>query len=453
MATTAGGSSPPLRSYWDAVAGVAVRPPPPPVSFNTVSFRPMGILTRDQGMKVLCFSSKEIARLSQPFWYALVGKFSHGYPSMQHLRRWILTQGFCGDFSVGAINARHVFIKFALEEDYTKLWIKSIWFVDGFPMRVFKWTPTFNPLQESPIVPVWVRLPELPIQFFDWEALFSIARLLGTPLRIDVSTATLARLSVARVCVEINLLEPLQTEIGLGFGTENRGPLRPVERDDQRVSNHADLREKLDAQRAQWELHTRQKGKRVVFEDVDRRSGASSSGAKRTEDGGFEMELHDMMPPAGMPEPLLHEEAMDGGTEKDIPISQSPPDVCQGAADVATCSLEPAVHEEPLPQDGSPGVCVGQAESCVVPPALDFRVEPVCVEKVIPDTEDVALCPSGESILQFDTEDVTKRLARHRRGRSLGDEPEAHLASPDRGKVVSPPRRIVTRSVVRSTLP
>ncbi|KAL0293809.1 UNVERIFIED_CONTAM: hypothetical protein Sradi_6920000 [Sesamum radiatum] len=123
-----------------------------------------------------------------------------------------------------------------------------------------------------------------PFSFFDREALFSIARLLGTPLWTDVSTATLVRPSVARVCVEINLLEPLQTEIGLGFGTEmiiqpvvyerlpkycatckhlghddeecyekikTRGPVRPVEGEDQRASDHADLREKLDAQRAQ----------------------------------------------------------------------------------------------------------------------------------------------------------------------------------------------------------
>ncbi|KAL0294076.1 UNVERIFIED_CONTAM: hypothetical protein Sangu_3225500 [Sesamum angustifolium] len=94
MATTTGGSSPPLRSYRDAIAGVVVRLPPPPVSFDTASFRPMGMLTRDQGMKVLRFSSEEIARLSQPFRYALVGKFSHGYPSMQHIWRWMLAQGF-----------------------------------------------------------------------------------------------------------------------------------------------------------------------------------------------------------------------------------------------------------------------------------------------------------------------------------------------------------------------
>ncbi|KAL0282922.1 UNVERIFIED_CONTAM: hypothetical protein Sangu_2922800 [Sesamum angustifolium] len=57
------------------------------------------------------------------------------------------------------------------------------------------------------------------------------------------------------------------------------------------------------------------------------------------------------------PGPLFHDEAVqsppDGETEKDMPILQSPPDICQGNADVATCPLEPAVPEEPLPQDDS----------------------------------------------------------------------------------------------------
>ncbi|KAL0430588.1 UNVERIFIED_CONTAM: hypothetical protein Sradi_0684800 [Sesamum radiatum] len=212
MSAAAGGLSPPSRSYRDAVAGAIVRSQPRSVSFDAATFRPMGMLTRDQGMKVLRFTLEEIDRLSKPFRYSLVGKFSYGYPSMQNLRRWMLAQGFRGDFSVGAINIRHIFIKFALEKDYTKLWLKSIWFVDGFPMRVFKWTPTFNPREESPIISVWVRLPELPIQFFDKDALFSIGRLLGIPLRTDVSMATLIRPSVARVCIEINLLEPLQMD-------------------------------------------------------------------------------------------------------------------------------------------------------------------------------------------------------------------------------------------------
>ncbi|KAK4426010.1 hypothetical protein Salat_1369500 [Sesamum alatum] len=56
MADAAGG----FRSYRDAVAGVTVSPPPPPISFDSASFRPMGTLTRDQGMKVLRFSDDEI---------------------------------------------------------------------------------------------------------------------------------------------------------------------------------------------------------------------------------------------------------------------------------------------------------------------------------------------------------------------------------------------------------
>ncbi|KAK4412422.1 hypothetical protein Salat_2889200 [Sesamum alatum] len=51
MADAAGGLPPPLRSYRDAVAGATVSPPPPPISFDSASFRPMGTLTRDQGMK------------------------------------------------------------------------------------------------------------------------------------------------------------------------------------------------------------------------------------------------------------------------------------------------------------------------------------------------------------------------------------------------------------------
>ncbi|KAK4421557.1 hypothetical protein Salat_2106300 [Sesamum alatum] len=318
-------------SYRDAVAGVTMSPPPPPISFGSASFRPMGTLTWDQGMKVLRFLDDEIARI------CVVG---------------CLPKGFRGDFSVGAINFRHVFIKFTLEEDYTKLWIKLIWFVDGFPMCVFKWTPTFNLRVELAIISVWVRLPELPIQFFEREALFSIARLLGTPLRTDVSTATLVRPSVVCVCVEINLLEPLQTEIGLGFGTyvviqrvvyewllKNCGackylghaeeecyekhkakvPVRPVERDGQQMPGPAreDLRVKLDAQGAQPSLDDHRRGKSVAF--VEHVTGphprASTSSAKGDGEETCGDVLHTDTPEPVMEEVVHSPEIMTGGTE------------------------------------------------------------------------------------------------------------------------------------------
>ncbi|KAL0367420.1 UNVERIFIED_CONTAM: hypothetical protein Sradi_3632100 [Sesamum radiatum] len=184
MSMAAGGSSPPLRSYRDAIAGVAVRPPPPPVSFNTKSFRPMGTLTQDQGMKVLRFSGS----VETSLWGRLMFDM----------------------YSLGLL-LRRITLNFDLSPSGS---------LTDSPMRVFKWTPTFNPKLESPIIPVWVRLPELPLQFFDQEAIFSIARLLGMLLRTDVSIASLVRPSVAWVCVEVNMLEPLQTEIGFSFETE-----------------------------------------------------------------------------------------------------------------------------------------------------------------------------------------------------------------------------------------
>ncbi|KAK4424556.1 hypothetical protein Salat_1649100 [Sesamum alatum] len=66
------GLPPPTRFYRDAVASVAVRPPPPPISFDSASFRPMGTLTRDQGMKVYGFQTTNCEAIFKLFGEAKV---------------------------------------------------------------------------------------------------------------------------------------------------------------------------------------------------------------------------------------------------------------------------------------------------------------------------------------------------------------------------------------------
>ncbi|KAL0309430.1 UNVERIFIED_CONTAM: hypothetical protein Sradi_5885300 [Sesamum radiatum] len=82
-------------------------------------------------------------------------------------------------------------------------------------MRVFKWTPTFTPEQESSIVPVWVCFPELPAHLFHKDALFAVASMIGTPLQIDDFTFNHSKLSKARVGIEINLTKLLVEEFDL----------------------------------------------------------------------------------------------------------------------------------------------------------------------------------------------------------------------------------------------
>lgn len=97
--------------------------------------------------------------------------------------------------------------------------MKHIWYPDDFPMTVLNWTLSFNPMEESPIVLVWVKFLELPIRFFNKHALFVTAIMIRTPLEIDESTANYVRPGVARACMELNLLGELEKEIGLGIGT------------------------------------------------------------------------------------------------------------------------------------------------------------------------------------------------------------------------------------------
>ncbi|KAK6125699.1 hypothetical protein DH2020_040565 [Rehmannia glutinosa] len=104
-----------------------------------------------------------------------------------------------------------------LEEDFNKLWMGTLCSLGDCPMRVFKWTPSFNSRTEAPLAPVWIRLPGLPIHFFDHDALFAIGRIIGTPLQVDSLTATRSRLSMARVCVELDLLKEKVEEIILEF--------------------------------------------------------------------------------------------------------------------------------------------------------------------------------------------------------------------------------------------
>src|SRR4051812_13507762 len=82
-------------------------------------------------------------------------------------------------------------------------------------MRMFKWSADFRLECESLIVPVWISLPNLPLFLFNKSGLFSIGSLLGKPLTLDSATADLSRPSVARICVEIDLLKKLPTTVRL----------------------------------------------------------------------------------------------------------------------------------------------------------------------------------------------------------------------------------------------
>ncbi|KAK6161381.1 hypothetical protein DH2020_004762 [Rehmannia glutinosa] len=135
----------------------------------------------------------------------LIGKFSFAIPHAQAISKGLSSLGIKGPFSWSFANQSHIIIKLQLEEDYNRLWMGTIWMFGMSDLRILKWTPTFNPKMEAPLAPVWIRLPGLPIQFFDYHALYAISKELGSPLQVDPPTAHKTRLPFARVCIEPNL--------------------------------------------------------------------------------------------------------------------------------------------------------------------------------------------------------------------------------------------------------
>ncbi|KAK4406506.1 hypothetical protein Sango_0657100 [Sesamum angolense] len=104
---------------------------------------------------------------------------------------------------------------FRIEASCTIIMNKRIRSIQGYPIRVFKWTPTFTSSQEYSIVPIWFSFPELPAHLFYKDVIFTVASMMGTPLQIDDATLNQSKLLKAWVCIEIDLLKPRFEEFEL----------------------------------------------------------------------------------------------------------------------------------------------------------------------------------------------------------------------------------------------
>lgn len=92
-------------------------------------------------------------------------------------------------------------------------------------MKVFKWLPTFrasssSSLAEPSLAAVWISFPHLPVVFFQEHFLCKIASLVGRVICMDEQTKNMSRTSMARVCVEVDLVKDHAKRIWIGVGKE-----------------------------------------------------------------------------------------------------------------------------------------------------------------------------------------------------------------------------------------
>ncbi|XP_042450686.1 uncharacterized protein LOC122035343 [Zingiber officinale] len=160
--------------------------------------------------------------MANPYRFALIGKFSSARPQQGVILQAFSKLALASLYNICFLRSGYIFIHLTSGEDMARVWMRGIWFISGVPLCIFKWSPNFSYEVESSVVPVWIQFPDLPIQMFSKCGLFVAASVFGRPLKVDEATVDGSRLSVARVCVEIDLLKPKVDEFWIGIGTTRR---------------------------------------------------------------------------------------------------------------------------------------------------------------------------------------------------------------------------------------
>ncbi|KAG6466421.1 hypothetical protein ZIOFF_075777 [Zingiber officinale] len=168
------------------------------------------------------YNAEEVKALSVPYKFSLIGKFSGRRPPPQIVYQGFKGLGLSSPYNIRFLWAGHIFLHLTSNEDMARIWTRGVWRIGGSILRIFKWTPHFSYEAESSVVPVWVQFPDLPVHMFNKNCVFSMARIVGCPIKIDEATADGSRLFMARACVEIDLLKPRVEQFVIGIGDEHR---------------------------------------------------------------------------------------------------------------------------------------------------------------------------------------------------------------------------------------
>lgn len=112
--------------------------------------------------------------------------------------------------------------KFSNESELCKVLEGGPWFICARPLVLQRWDPDSNfEHQRLTSLPLWVRLPLLPLRFWSKEAMAAIGSMLGVPLMMDTPTTKGTRLEYARLCVEIGLDFAYPTSVPLFNASTN----------------------------------------------------------------------------------------------------------------------------------------------------------------------------------------------------------------------------------------
>ncbi|XP_059074990.1 uncharacterized protein LOC131875008 [Cryptomeria japonica] len=153
---------------------------------------------------------------------SLVGKFMGPCPNIEVVRAYVKRKwALKGNVEISALPKGLLSFAFSCEEDKIRILCGNPWLARKIALVLQKWHPNLNMSEYLLVqVPVWVKLPGLPLEFWAESIFLGIASSFGEILSIDPIIASRRRLTHARFCIgvthDVDMLEQIDIVSKLG---------------------------------------------------------------------------------------------------------------------------------------------------------------------------------------------------------------------------------------------
>lgn len=148
---------------------------------------------------------------------SLIGKFMGNRPILENIRKWMKSVWRVkGEVTLATLSLDFLMFNFNNEEDLTWVMENGPWWFGKSGLHLKKWYEGFNPNTESfSVMPMWVSLPKLPLDFWFEEAIVGIASTMGEFICMDYNTKMGQTFQSARFYVNVNINNPMKSKICL----------------------------------------------------------------------------------------------------------------------------------------------------------------------------------------------------------------------------------------------
>ena len=172
----------------------------------------------DEGSTTILFSKEEKSRMRAPWQNALIikpfgRKVGFNFLDAKIRNLWAPS----GRIDCIDLGLDYYIVNFEQPIDMDNVLKGGPWFIGQQFLAIRQWELRFKASSaEFSSVAVWIRLLELPIEFYEPSALLKIGKAIGPVLRIDANIANGVRGRFAHLCVQVNFDKPLIRKLYLG---------------------------------------------------------------------------------------------------------------------------------------------------------------------------------------------------------------------------------------------